>query len=101
MSHARRTCSMGWPKPRSIASENAATNSANRRPESRWLKSDAADRGWLSRLAGSNRVTKSSELSGSAFAASPGERVDRVGQLDVNEPGARDHCLPPCARQGT
>ena len=37
----RRTCSMGWPKPRSMASENAASTSASRRPESRSLASSA------------------------------------------------------------
>jgi len=28
------------------------------------------------------------------------ERVERIGQLNVDEPGAADHCLPPCAPQG-
>src|SRR2546430_895936 len=37
LGHARRTCSIGWPKPRPMARENAATNSASRRPESRSL----------------------------------------------------------------
>src|SRR5512144_1917145 len=35
MTQDRRTCSIGWPNPRSVASEKAATSSANPRPESR------------------------------------------------------------------
>src|SRR5437764_13981655 len=34
MNHDRSTCSIGWPKPRSVAREQAATNSASRTPES-------------------------------------------------------------------
>ena len=34
ISQDRSTCSIGWPSPRSVASENAATSSASRSPES-------------------------------------------------------------------
>src|SRR5207245_11447048 len=34
MTHDRRTCSMGWPNPRSVANENAPTISASVTPES-------------------------------------------------------------------
>jgi len=49
---------------------------------------------------GSNRVAEGAELAGALFSASACERVERIGQLNVDEPGAAYHCLPPCARQG-
>jgi hypothetical protein len=35
ISQDRNTCSIGWPIPRSVASEKAPTSSASRTPESR------------------------------------------------------------------
>ena len=35
ISQDRSTCSIGWPIPKSVASEKAATSSASRSPESR------------------------------------------------------------------
>src|SRR6266540_5030473 len=101
MSHARKTCSIGWPRPRSRASEKADSSSASWRPESRSLACHAGERGALRGLSGSSRVAKGSVLPGAPLAGGARKRVDGVGQLDVNEPGAADHGLPPCARQGT
>src|SRR5437016_192637 len=50
MTHDRKTCSIGWPRPRSVASEKAATSSANATPESRSPASTAQEyelRRWL------------------------------------------------------
>jgi hypothetical protein len=53
------------------------------------------------RLAGSNRVTQSSELPSACLTACTREGVDWIRQLDVEKAGAGDHRLPPCTRQGT
>src|SRR4029077_18703620 len=50
--------------------------------------------------ASSNRVAERAELPGALLSASARERVEWICQLDVEEPGAADHRLPPCARQG-
>ena len=50
--------------------------------------------------AGSNRVAEGAELPSALLSACSRKCVERISQLDVDEPGATDHRLPPCARQG-
>jgi hypothetical protein len=48
----------------------------------------------------SYRIAERPDFACALLAASTCEGVDGVGQLDINEAGARDDCLPPCTRQG-
>src|SRR4029077_3855141 len=52
------------------------------------------------RAPGSNRVAEGPKLPSALLATRAGKRVEGISQLDVDEPGAADHRLPPCARQG-
>jgi len=48
-----------------------------------------------------NRIAQGAELPSAFLSAGARERVEWIGQLDVDQPGTADHRLPPCTRQGT